>query len=57
VDSQLGEEQRGEVLSEQIADLGFDRIVLTTGYDPSDQQARYPWLQGVIDKNFPMGVH
>ena len=54
VDSDLGQEQPGEVLSKEIADQGFEKIMLTTAKTRTDR-LRFHWLSGVVDKDFPLG--
>jgi FixJ family two-component response regulator len=54
VDSNLGENIKGEVESKKIFELGFSQIYITTGYSPDDISAgRIPWIKGVISKDPP----
>lgn len=52
IDSDLGENIKGEVEAEQIANLGFQNIWLASGYDDIDIQS-YPWIKGIISKKPP----
>jgi hypothetical protein len=52
IDSNLGDNQKGEIISEKIYNFGFKNIYLCTGYDPSEFP-KMPWLKGIIGKNSP----
>jgi signal transduction histidine kinase len=52
VDSNLGQNVRGEVASEHIFKLGFHNIILCTGYAP-DQIQKPAWISRVIGKDPP----
>lgn len=49
IDSNLGENLKGEVIAEQICKLGFENLFITTGYDVSEIAGR-DFIKGVIDK-------
>ncbi len=51
IDSNLGDDQKGEVLSKQIYDLGFNNIILATGSRKEDIQVPY-WINKVQGKGF-----
>jgi signal transduction histidine kinase len=53
-DSDLRQDLKGEVASEQIAKLGFKEIYLATGYSPTDFNLKlYPWIKAVKSKKPP----
>jgi len=52
IDSNLGNDVKGEIYSKKIFDLGIQNIYLTTGHDPSDFE-NISWLKGVIGKSPP----
>lgn len=52
VDSNLGNDIRGEDISKEIKALGFREIYLATGYEPSSFPA-LPWLSGIVGKKAP----
>ncbi|MBF0106347.1 MAG: HAMP domain-containing histidine kinase [Deltaproteobacteria bacterium] len=49
IDSDLGDNNRGELIAKDIKKKGFDRIYLSTGYDAADF-GDMPWITGVVDK-------
>jgi len=52
IDSDLGDGKRGEIESEHIAKLGFQNIVLTTGYSPDDISLPL-WIKSIVGKRPP----
>lgn len=50
VDSDLGDNIRGELKSQEIFNRGFDNIFLTTGHKIDDLP---PWIVGLHGKGFP----
>lgn len=52
IDSDLGEGQKGETLSEQIYIKGFQNIFLATSLDGLDLN-RYPWIKALVNKDPP----
>lgn len=55
IDSNLGENLRGEILSEEIYNLGFTDLHIATGFS-SDQIQRPDWIKSVIGKAPPFAV-
>ena len=51
IDSNLGENKKGEVLSEDIFKLGFTELYLATGMSKADIVQPY-WIKGVHGKRF-----
>lgn len=49
IDSNLGEGLRGEVLSKEIADLGFNNLYIATGYS-ADSIEKPVWIKSVLGK-------
>lgn len=52
LDSHLGDGESGEHLAEKLYSLGFSRLYLATGYEPS-RFAHMSWLHGVVGKEPP----
>ncbi|MGB0454252.1 MAG: sensor histidine kinase [Bacteriovoracaceae bacterium] len=52
IDSNLGEDIKGEDLALELHDQGFSEIFLATGYDPSNYEGCH-YLKGVIGKTPP----
>ncbi len=52
IDSNLSNEIKGELESEQIYRMGFKTIFLSTGYSDFDLKL-YPWIKGVLGKSPP----
>ncbi len=52
VDSNLGQDVRGEVASEKIFALGFHNISLCTGFSPDEIQ-KPKWISQVVGKDTP----
>ncbi|RYZ65540.1 MAG: hypothetical protein EOP09_14100 [Proteobacteria bacterium] len=50
IDSSLADGIKGEVISEQFSKMGFERIFLTTGYDP-DPSLERPWIKAIFGKS------
>lgn len=52
IDSNLGENIKGEVEAQKLYNMGFTNVYLTTGF--SDIRIEeYPWLKGKISKSPP----
>lgn len=49
IDSNLGENLKGEIESKKIYDLGFTELYLATGYSPKDID-RPDWIKGIRGK-------
>lgn len=56
IDSNLGPNLRGEILSEKIANLGFTELYIATGYDPETIE-RPNWIKEVRGKTPPVINH
>lgn len=55
VDSELDNGQKGEILAEEIFNLGFENILLATGKLPEEFDLKlYPWIKGIQSKEFPI---
>lgn len=54
VDSDLGNNIKGEYLDKHIHEIGFQNIYLATGY-PADKFERLPWLKGIVGKEPVLG--
>lgn len=52
VDSHLSDDIKGEDVSKEIAEQGFQEIYLCTGYSPKDFQSM-PWIKEVVGKDVP----
>jgi hypothetical protein len=52
IDSDLGDGNRGEVLSKEIYNKGFKKIFLTTGFGKNDF-GDMPWIIDIVDKDPP----
>ncbi len=52
IDSSLGDGIKGEIVSEEIYNLGFQDITLTTGYD-QELINKPHWIKNIIDKTPP----
>lgn len=52
IDSNLGNNLKGEVFAKSIYESGFENIYLTTGFDPTEF-AHLKYLKGIIDKTPP----
>lgn len=52
IDSNLGESQKGEELSKNIFEKGFENIYLCSG-DNQIELKKYPWIKGMSGKGFP----
>ncbi len=52
IDSDLGNNIKGEVCAKQLFDMGFVEIHLATGHSP-DQFDRMPWLKSIVGKEPP----
>lgn len=50
VDSNLGADKPGEEDSKRIANLGFENIILNTGYSDLDI-LNFPWIKGIHIKS------
>jgi hypothetical protein len=55
IDSDLGNNVRGEVVSEEIFNLGYKELFLTTGYQVEDIEKPI-WIKKVFSKN-PDCIH
>lgn len=53
IDSNLGKGLRGEVESEKIYKLGFEKIYIATGYD-KDELSQSSWIVEIVGKDFPL---
>lgn len=51
IDSNLGDNLKGEILSKEIYDLGFKNIFLATGMSEAEIEVPY-WIKGVQGKRF-----
>jgi signal transduction histidine kinase len=49
IDSNLGENIKGEIEAKKIKKRGFKRIYLATGNNPEDYE-NMPWITGIVDK-------
>lgn len=54
IDAHLSNNIRGEVVSQQLANAGFENIYIATGYN-KDDLPDMPWVKGVIGKKPPFG--
>ncbi|MFH1355883.1 MAG: sensor histidine kinase, partial [bacterium] len=52
IDSNLGDDVKGEELAKEYFEQGFENIYLATGYDP-EEFTHMPWLKGVVGKEPP----
>lgn len=52
IDSDLGEGLKGEVLSEEIFNLGFTQLFMATGYSANDFKKPF-WIKSILGKNPP----
>lgn len=52
IDSDLGNNQKGEVLSENIFKMGYSELFLATGYHPEDID-KPAWIKEVLGKKAP----
>ncbi len=53
IDSNLGNQVKGEDISKKAFELGFKTIFLCTGYDASEFKS-LTWLSGIVGKDFPL---
>lgn len=49
VDEDLGNEEKGVVITKELFELGFKNLYLATGY-PADQFKHITWVKGVVGK-------
>lgn len=52
IDSDLGNDFKGEIEAKKIYELGYRNIILTTGHTDIDKK-NYPWLKEVRSKEPP----
>lgn len=52
IDSDLGDNIKGELQAKKIFDKGFSEIYLTTGFS-ADQVQKFPWIKSIIGKTPP----
>lgn len=52
VDAQLGEGERGELVTKKLSELGYTNLYLATG-QPPESFPTMPWIKGIIGKDFP----
>ncbi|MFH1356777.1 MAG: hypothetical protein ABII18_06540 [bacterium] len=52
IDSNLGENVRGEIVAKNIHEKGFENIYLATGYNP-EEFTQMPWIKAVVGKEPP----
>lgn len=52
LDSELGEEIKGQDVALKLYNLGFKNLIICTGHSP-DQFKNMPWLTKIQGKNFP----
>jgi hypothetical protein len=52
IDSNLGENIKGEIESEKLSKLGFLNIYLATGHNPDDMD-QPKWIKKIIGKRAP----
>ena len=55
VDSDLSDGVRGEDFAKELFERGFQRIYLTTGFDPV-KFGPMPWISGIIGKEPDWGL-
>lgn len=53
IDSDLGNDVKGQDVAKNLYDKGYRKIYLATGYD-KDQFPEIPWVVGIVGKNFPI---
>jgi FixJ family two-component response regulator len=56
IDSDLGDEAKGEVYAKQLFEQGFTEIHLCTGHHPQ-QFSNMPWIKSITGKEFPFIHH
>ncbi|MCM2351130.1 MAG: hypothetical protein NDI69_14010 [Bacteriovoracaceae bacterium] len=52
IDSDLGEDTKGEIEAKKLSAIGFKNLYITTGYTDFKTED-YPWIKGVISKHPP----
>jgi hypothetical protein len=52
IDLELGQDLRGDVLSEDIFIRGFTELFIATGYEP-EYIAKPHWIKAILDKTPP----
>jgi hypothetical protein len=51
IDSDLGQDIKGEIFAKELFEQGYHELYLATGYRSSDYDLKqYPWFKGVTDK-------
>ncbi len=55
IDSNLHNNQKGEILAQELYHLGFNNLFLTTGYEPSIF-SKYTFLKGILNKEPPLDL-
>jgi len=53
IDSNLGDNLKGEIIAKDIFDLGFKNLYLSTGYD-ANHFPKMDWIRNIVDK-YPPG--
>ena len=56
IDSDLGDNVRGEEMARYIHESGFATIYLQTGANPSQFTKPMPWIRSILGKNPPWEV-
>jgi signal transduction histidine kinase len=55
IDSNLGNDVRGEILAKELISIGFENLYLTTGH-PADAFGEMPWIKKIVGKEPPWQI-